>query len=385
MTKKWVQAVLIAALSMSAICGCGSSVSNTGKTQGVEAQTGESGGANTRENDAKDAAMRTITDGADRTVEIPEEVESVVCSGVGALRYTCYMQAQDLVVGVEDYEQEKDSSRGYSIVNGDQFAELPVIGGNGDPYAEEIITVGPDVIILSAAGGADPDQLQQTTGIPVVVIPGSDGMMDEDAYETLHILGEVYGKEERAQELTDYMDHVKEDLAARTSNVPEEEKPTVYVGGVSFQGLHGFDGTEAGYGPLAAIGAKNLADETGQTGPFNIEKEQVLAWNPDVIFLDYNGMELIDEDYARNPEYYEQLTAVREGRVYSQISFRSYASNLDMALADTYYAASVLYPEQFADMNLEEKMAEIFDTFLGEDISAELKENGYEFGPITLG
>ena len=88
-----------------------------------------------------------------------------------------------------------------------------------------------------------------------MVIPGSDGMMDEDAYETLHILGEVYGKEERAQELTDYMDHVKEDLTARTSNVPKEEKPTVYVGGVSFQGLHGFDGTEAGYGPLAAIGA----------------------------------------------------------------------------------------------------------------------------------
>lgn len=151
MTKKWVQAVLIAALSMSAICGCGSSVSDTGKTQGVEAQTGESGGANTRENDAQDAAVRTITDGADRAVEIPKEVESVVCSGVGALRYTCYMQAQDLVVGVEDYEQEKDSSRGYSIVNGDQFAELPVIGGNGDPYAEEIITAGPDVIILSAA------------------------------------------------------------------------------------------------------------------------------------------------------------------------------------------------------------------------------------------
>lgn len=363
MRKKTIQLLLLAALGTAALCGCGSSESSVS----VEEE------------------MRTITDGAEREVEIPEKVESIVCSGVGALRYTCYMQAQDLVAGVEDYEQGKDISRGYSIVNGEQFAELPVIGGNGDPYAEEIITLDPDVIILSARGGADPDQLQQTTGIPVVVIPGSDGMMDEDAYKTFEILGEIYGKEERAQELTDYMDQIKEDLETRTSQVPEEEKPEVYVGGVSFQGIHGFDGTEAGYGPLAAIGAKNLADETGQTGAFNIELEKVLAWDPDVIFLDFSGMDLINEDYAENPEYYNQLTAVQEGKVYSQISFRSFASNLDMALADTYYAASVLYPEQFADVNIEEKVTEIFEIFLGEDISGELKENGYEFRPITIG
>lgn len=363
MKKKAIQVLLAAVLGMTAMCGCGSSEASA----------------------SAEEEIRTITDGADRDVAIPEKVESVVCSGVGALRYTCYMQAQDLVIGVEDYEQGKDISRGYSIVNGEQFAKLPVIGGNGDPYAEEIITAGPDVIILSAHSGADPDQLQQTTGIPVVVIPGSDGMMDEDAYETFEILGEVYGKEERAKELTGYMDQIKEDLETRTSQVPDEEKPTVYVGGVSFQGVHGFDGTEAGYGPLAAIGAKNLADETGQTGAFNIELEKVLAWDPDVIFLDFNGMELINENYGENPEYYEQLTAVQEGNVYSQISFRSYASNLDMALADAYYAASVLYPEQFADMDIEEKVTEIFETFLGEDISGELKENGYEFRPITIG
>ncbi len=341
--------LLSVVLGLTAMCGCGSSEASVS----AEGET------------------RTITDGAYRQVAIPEKVDSIVCSGVGALRYTCYMQAQDLVIGVEDYEQGKDISRGYSIVNGEQFAKLPVIGANGDPYAEEIIT-------------ADPDQLQQKTGIPVVVIPGSDGMMDEDAYKTFEILGEVYGKEERAQELTGYMDRTKEDLETRTSQVPEEEKPAVYVGGVSFQGVHGFDGTEAGYGPLAAIKAKNLADETGQRGAFNIELEKVLAWDPDVIFLDFNGMELINENYAENPEYYEQLTAVQEGNVYSQISFRSYASNLDMALADAYYAASVLYPEQFADMDIEEKVTEIFETFLGKDISGELKENGYEFKPVTI-
>ncbi|MFR8548682.1 MAG: iron ABC transporter substrate-binding protein [Lachnospiraceae bacterium] len=328
--------------------------------------------------------MRTITDGAGREVEVPQHVESIVCSGVGALRYTCYMQAQDLVVGVEDYEQGAELTRGYSIVNGEAFAQLPVIGGNGEPYVEEIIMAEPDVIVMSAYSNADADTLQDTTGIPVVVIPGSDSMLDEKAYETLRIMGELYEKEDRAQELTDYMDEIREDLEERTADIQEEEKKSVYVGGVSFKGVHGFEGTEAGYGPFSAIHAKNLADETDQNGAFNIELEKVLAWDPDVIFIDFNGLDLIKEDYASNPDYYNQLKAVQEGEVYSQISFRSYASNLDMALADTYYAASILYPEQFADVSVEEKAGEIFTTFLGEDITGTLKENGYEFRKITL-
>ena len=318
-------------------------------------------------------------------MEIPEKVESIVCLNVGALRYTCYMQAQDLVIGVEDYEKEQSISRGYNYVNFELFQDLPVVGNNGEHYPEEIIYADPDVIVMSAYDDSDADSLQEKTGIPVVVVPGSDSMMDEGAYETFRIMGELYGKEDRAQELIDYMDSIKEDLETRTADVAEEDKLTAYVAGVSYKGAHGFEGTEAGYGPFAAINAKNLADETGQTGPFDIDPEQVLAWDPDVIFVDFNGLDLVNEDYASNPEYYEQLTAVQEGRVYSQISFRSSASNLDTALADTYYAASVLYPEQFADVDPEEKAAEIFEMLLGENFYEDLKANGYEFRQITIG
>ena len=45
---------------------------------------------------------RVITDGMDRNVEIPYSVERIVCVGVGALRYTCYVGGADRVVGVED-------------------------------------------------------------------------------------------------------------------------------------------------------------------------------------------------------------------------------------------------------------------------------------------
>ena len=378
MKKRKALACLLALGMLAGAAGCGQSAQN-GDTAAEDTQNAETDAAETA------AGTRLITDSEGREVEIPEKVESIVCLNVGALRYTCYMQAQDLVIGVEDYEKEQSISRGYNYVNFELFQDLPVVGNNGEHYPEEIISADPDVIVMSAYDDSDADSLQEKTGIPVVVVPGSDSMMDEGAYETFRIMGELYGKEDRAQELIDYMDSIKEDLETRTADVAEEDKLTAYVAGVSYKGVHGFEGTEAGYGPFAAINAKNLADETGQTGPFDIDLEQVLAWDPDVIFVDFNGLDLVNEDYASNPEYYEQLTAVQEGRVYSQISFRSSASNLDTALADTYYAASVLYPEQFADVDPEEKAAEIFEMLLGENFYEDLKANGYEFRQITIG
>ena len=219
----------------------------------------------------------------------------------------------------------------------------------------------------------------------MVAIAHNEGIFDENALTTLEVLGEVFHKEERAQELTDYLLDAQADLARRTQDIPQENKPTVYVGGVSYKGHHGFEGTEAGYAPLAAIGAVNLADETGQSGPFNIDTEQVLTWDPDVIFLDYNGMDLIRENYAAAPDFYNALTAVREGRLYAQISFRSSATNAELALADAYYAGTVLYPEAFADVDMEEKFDEIFSTMLGvEDAYAQYAAQGYVFGPMTL-
>lgn len=334
---------------------------------------------------ADETATRTILDAKGREVEIPYGVERIVCVGVGALRYSCYVGAADRVVAVEDYETKPGMSRLYNYVNFDKFKDLPVIGTNGEPFPEEIIQVDPQVIVMSLSASVDPDDLSAQTGTPVVVVPGSDSTLDDKAYETIRILGELFQLEQRATELTQYLKGVQADLDQRTANIPEEEKPTVYVGGVSFKGHHGFEGTEAHYGPFELIHANNLADTTEQTGAFNIDLEKVLQWDPQIIFLDFNGMDLINEDYAKNPDFYNALTAVREGKVYSQISFRSSASNLETALADAYYAGTVMFPEAFADVDMQSKAGEIYEMLLGSNPYEDLKEAGYEFRPITIG
>ena len=202
--KKIIAFFLSAVLCLSLFAGCQTTGENAGNT-------------------------RTITDGTGRQVNVPEKVESIVCVGVGALRYTCYVGAQDLVVGVEDYEVKPGMSRLYNYVNFDQFKELPVIGTNGQPYTEEIIKLAPDVIVMSAYASVEADALQSKTGTPVVVVPGSDTTLDIGAYETIRIMGQLYGMESRATELTNYLKGIQKDLDDRTKDIPDSEKPSVYV------------------------------------------------------------------------------------------------------------------------------------------------------------
>ena len=390
--KKIVSMIVVSVMAMS-LCACTGKADQSASAGGSSVQQSEEfteqlstdSAAESEAESMEEPATRIITESTGRDVEIPSRVESIVCVGVGALRYSCYMDAADLVVGVEDYEVKEGMSRLYNYVNFDKFKDLPVTGTNGEPNIEEIITAGPQVIVMSSYASADADDLQEKSGIPVVMVPGSDTTLDDNAYETIRIMGELYGKEDRAQELTAYLKGIQKDLDDRTADIPEEDKPSVYVAGVSFKGAHGFEGTEACYGPFELIHANNLANTTDQTGAFDIDLEQVLTWDPEIIFLDFNGMSLINEDYADNPDYYQNLTAVKEGKVYSQISFRSSASNLETALADAYYAACIMYPEQFSDIDPVEKAGEIFTALLGTNPYEDLKEAGYEFRQITIG
>ena len=81
----------------------------------------------------------------------------------------------------------------YNYVNFDQFKNLPVIDINSEPYTEEIISLAPDVLVISKSDSVEVDDLQAKTGTPVVVVPGSDSTLDQNAYDTIRILGEPYG------------------------------------------------------------------------------------------------------------------------------------------------------------------------------------------------
>lgn len=344
-------------------------------------------GAGNEENAAVSAAgsVRTVTDVYGREVEVPAKVETVAAIG-GAARIITYAGAAAKLTGVTDMDKTNNANMPYTVVNSGHFAALTSVGSGGSNdtcYIEELIALQPDVII----GLTDVDTLTtvaEKSGIPTIGI-APDSMFDDSFYAALALLGDVLGTEEHCAAVTAYIKECQEDLDSRTKDIAAADKPAVYTGGVSFKGGHGFEGTCGQYPPFTAIHANNVADETGQTNAFLVDLEKVTVWDPDIIFLNPGNMNLVNEDYAKNPAYYENLTAVRKGEVYSQISYNYNWTNMEIAIADAYYAGTVIYPAQFAGIDPAAKADEIFTKFLGAPFYETLAANGSAFGKITIG
>lgn len=333
---------------------------------------------------AEAPATRAVTDAFGRRVELPGEAKTVAAIG-GASRLLTYAGCADMLVGVTDLDKKPSSAMPYSVVNAERFAGLPSVGSGGSndtTYDEAIVGLAPDVIFGLSEERVR--ELAEKTGIPTIGLSVT-GPFDGSLAASLALIGEVTGSGARCAELVAALESWAADLEARTRGVPEPEKPTVYTGAVSFRGAHGFDGTMAHYPPFEAIGARNVADETGQKGAFLVDPEKVLEWDPDVIFLNPTNMYLVDEDYAKNRGFYDGLSAVKAGRVYSQLSYNYNYTNIEIAVADAYYAGKVIYPERFADVDIAAKADEIFVAMLGAPFYGRLAADGLVFGPIALG
>ncbi|MBC3887025.1 ABC transporter substrate-binding protein [Acetobacterium paludosum] len=330
------------------------------------------------------ATTKVITDSLGRQVEVPTKINSV--GSLGVMRLLTYMGAADLVTGATDMDNVQELTRPYTLVN-PNYAALKQIGQGGAggivPFEEEIVKLVPDVIFV-VSDYTQADELSAKTGIPVVAID-NPGLFDGKMSASMNIIGEVLGKQDRAKAVNEFMDAAKKDLNDRTKDIADASKPSVYNGALNFKGKHGFDGTSAKYGPFVAINANNVVDQTGQSGTFIIDLEQILAWNPDIIFLNPENMDLVNQQYAQNPDYFNSLNAVKNNKVYTQLAYNNNYTNIEIALADAYYAGTVIYPDKFKDINPEKKADEIFKFLLGQELYSKYAAAGQGFGSLTIG
>jgi len=326
--------------------------------------------------------IRKIKDIAGREVALPTKVERVIALGPGALRLVAYLGGIDRIVGIEDMEKRMVKAlyfRPYSRVLDDSFFKLPVVGTGGPgklPNFEKVIMCRPDVIVAVSMDIAQVNNMQFKTGVPVVCLSyGELGVWRKEAQTSLSLLGKILDREQRATELNMYIESCEKDLKERTESIPKEKKPLVYFGGLSFKGSRGLTSTEAGYLPGKMVNARNLADGLGKKGHLFIDKEQILAWNPDVIFIDIGSKAILEQDFEKNRDFYHLLKAARSGNVFSLLSYNYYNTNIEIALLNAYFIGKCLYPAEFEDVDMDRKANEILNTFLG--IGAEKKMPAY--------
>ncbi|AKB27562.1 Iron(III) dicitrate-binding protein [Methanosarcina siciliae T4/M] len=388
--------IFIGVLIVALIASSGCTDNTTSSEDANSTVQADSEGITTGADESVESTEITITDGFGREVTIPSNVESVVCSGAGCLRYLVYLQAQDLIVGVDSLETKESEIEGrpYTLAN-PQLKDYPLIGefrGNDDP--EKIIAIGPQIILKTdsndpATAAATADELQEKTGIPVIAFPYGSTRSEEDKadmYSSIRLMGEVVGKEERAEEVISYFEAIMEDLDNRTADISESEQKTVYVGGVSSAGAHGIISTEPAYAPFLWVHANNVASGIG-VDHADVSKEKLVEWDPEYIFVDVGTIQLGDggaiNELKTDPSL-AGLSAVENGNVYGVVPYNYYTTNHESVLSNAYFVGKVLYPDQFEDIDPETKAEEIFTFFVGKPVFSDLNAQYDDLGFTQL-
>jgi iron complex transport system substrate-binding protein len=363
--RHWVFAVTLMLL---AVCGCGK------KPRA----------------DLTDSTGMTLTDLAGRSVTLEHSAATLCAIGPGALRLVAYAGAADKVVGIEALEKQWKVGRPYLLAH-PELLKLPVIGQGGPgavPDPEALLTRKPDVIFASyLTDGTQADELQKKTGIPVLVLSyGPLGTFDEDElFRSVALVGQVTGNEARAGQVVEFIRKCRKDLDRRARAVGKDGGPTVYVGGLGMRGAHGIESTQARFPPLVAIHAHNVVDQTGRTGSFMIDKEQLVEWDPDIIFVDEMGWSKIRADYAENTGLYASLKAVKAGKLYGYLPYNAYATNVATAIADAYFMGTVVNPGAFKDVDPITRAREIYRSLLGKDVYEHMARDFGGFKRLELG
>jgi len=227
------------------------------------------------------ADARPFTDSADRRVDIPDEVRRVFPAGPPA-SVALYMATPEKMLGWT----RAPSAEARPFLQ-QRYADLPELGrltGRGNTVnLENVVRLMPDLVLdvgdTSATYVSLAERVQEQTHIPAVLIGGRLA----DTADTLRQVGSVLGVAERAETLARYAEGVLAEVQKETAKILPANRPSVYVA----RGPHGLETAVAGSigsEVVDLVGARNVAGkETAPRTIVDVSREQILAWQPEVI------------------------------------------------------------------------------------------------------
>ena len=339
----------------------------------------------------------TVTDMIGREVDVvPGSYQRVVCVGAGALRMYSYIGDARLLAGVEDIDnttlaerpQMFDSvARPYVLAYEEIFNTLPSCGVGG-PMAqaaetEKILSCQPDIVISEFEDVDKSNALQEQLGIPVITLSaGAKGVFDEKFFGSMSLLGTVFDREDRAQEIITFVEDQSAAIKAKVLPIAEEEKPSVYICGLGNWGTTNHLMTAENYACMEVAGVKNVVSGLGMDGVGPIEEEKFvdLGAEMDIIIMDAAAVKNIKPLYAEDPTMFDTCKAWQNGEVYLEMAYNAYYTNYEIALINTWFIAKTVYPEAFQDVDMTAKTNEITKLFLGQELAEEIFACPSSFG-----
>ncbi|MBG9346650.1 hypothetical protein [Corynebacterium belfantii] len=175
-------------------------------------------------------------------------------------------------------------SKPYAYVHREEFGKLSSIGKGGlgaEPDMEALISVNPEVIVATW-DAKTADDVTATTEIPVITVLYED-LFDPKFEQSLHILGKPLPSRNAQPPLIKATGDMRDDLKTRGEKVPAEQRPSAYVGGVSFKGPHGITGyprrlptTSCDWSEQRRSSGREQSCHRGHRGPGELEPGRCL-------------------------------------------------------------------------------------------------------------
>ncbi len=287
---------------------------------------------------ASSAEAETITYkdklGWDATVKVP--VRSVVFFQTYELIPS--LGIWDKVVGISRWAYENDLML---AAKPDIKKTIPSAGSGTDVNIEAILKLKPELVI-TWTWNPNVVWFMQEKGLTVISIyPESL----QELYDVMRLHGRLFKKEKKMEQSIAEMERIFSIIRERVSKIPSDKrKKVVWLGSKPTSIACGIGVTNDIFN---LIGGINVAGKIPQRNA-DFSMEQILSWNPDVIFI-WGNANYKARDILENSQW-DSLKAVKEGRVYKSPKWSTWSTRLaPIAL----WMAMKTYPEYFHDINYE--------------------------------
>ncbi|KAB7898626.1 ABC transporter substrate-binding protein [Rouxiella sp. S1S-2] len=337
-------------------------------------------------------ASRQVTDQLGRQVIVPDHVDRVVVLQHQTLNLLVQLDATRKIVGVlANWKQQLGDSY---VRLAPQLLKTPALGDLTHVDLESLVALHPQVVFVT--NYAPKEMIDQITnaGIAVVAISlredktGEAGKMnpemnnEEQAYneglkQGIRLIGEVVNRQKQANALIDYTFAQRKMVSERLQSVTPQQRVRVYMANP--------DLTTYGSGKYTGLmmnhaGAFNVAESTVK-GFKQVSMEQVIAWNPQVIFVQDRYPEVVT-DIEHDPKW-QVIDAVKNHRVYLMPEYaKAWGYPMPEALAiGELWMAKKLYPQKFSDIDMQKQADAYYQRFYRTDYVAQQSASVTSSGP----
>lgn len=331
----------------------------------------------------------TITDVKGREVTLNLPISTYAISTMDVIDFIIPILGEDafnklVASGQDGGGGLQGYSKLYTPIVGNYMKHVGQISEHNAPFdLEMILAMNPDVLIVNSAMGAHNYAMEiesqlTSAGIPIVLIDVPGKSFTTSVQDTAKLLGQIFQKEERANELIEFIDSQYEILASKNLE-SRTDKPTFYYEKSGYSEIFGStSSSKSGWGTvIAAAGGDNIADpllleSAGSKGGNNtIDPEYVIQADPDFIILSGSGAGWMDNYEGSTPSTpkfdiikrtgWNNLKAVKNNNVY-EIAHATSRSVFGFHAA--LKLATVFYPDEFKDYDADAVMDEFFNRFM---------------------